>query len=41
LSADADGTLAGEPERSEAGLLAAGILVACGATIAGGALWRS
>jgi hypothetical protein len=30
----------GDPERSDAGLLAAGILVACGAAIAGWAIWR-
>jgi hypothetical protein len=38
LSARARDSIMGDPGRSEAGLLSAGILLACGAAIAGWAL---
>ena len=40
LSRQARDSIMGDPERSEAGLLSAGILLACGAAIAGWALMR-
>lgn len=40
LSARARDSILGDPGGSEAGLLAAGILIACGAAVAGWALYR-
>ncbi len=40
LSARARDSIMGDPDRSEAGLLSAGILVACGAAIAGWAIYK-
>ena len=39
LSARARDSILGDPERSEAGLLSAGVLIACGAAIGGWALY--
>jgi hypothetical protein len=41
LSAGARDSIMGEPGRSEAGLLSAGILLACGAAIAGWAIYNN
>jgi hypothetical protein len=40
LSAQARDSIMGDPERSEAALLSAGILLACAAAFAGWALYR-
>jgi hypothetical protein len=40
LSARARDSILGDPERSEAGLLSAGILIACGAAIAGWSIYN-
>jgi hypothetical protein len=40
LSARARDSIMGDPERSEAALISAGILVACAAAIAGWAIYR-
>ena len=41
MSAAARDSILGEPEQSSAGLLSGGILLACGAAIAGWAIYRS
>jgi hypothetical protein len=40
MSARARESIMGDPERSDAALLSAGILVACAAAVAGWALYR-
>ncbi len=40
LSAQARDSIIGDPERGDAGLLSAGILVLCAAAIAGWAIYR-
>jgi hypothetical protein len=40
LSAQARNSIMGDPERSEAALISAGILVACAVAIAGWAIYR-
>jgi hypothetical protein len=41
LSARTRDSILGDSERSEAGLLSAGILIACGAAIAGWAIYKN
>jgi hypothetical protein len=40
LSSQARDSILGDPGRSNAGLLSAGVLIACGAAIAGWAIYR-